>query len=126
MIKIREIGRFSFLAVEESEIWIPGATGLPYKRGTILIFDSFSEVVIGNEIAWAKEEDDAQATVAGLIDGTKKVSLAFTIHSARSAEFLNSCPSPSGADDSIARPGPEELACSKPLETSGRKLTKWE
>ncbi|MEG0791838.1 MAG: hypothetical protein RSG23_09425 [Gordonibacter sp.] len=125
MIKVREVGRFGFFEIEESEIWTPGATGLPYKRGTILIFDSFSEAVIGNEIAWASRDSDAQATVAGLIDGTQKVSLAFTVHSARAAELANSCATSDESDDPIVRPAPEESA-RMPANQNGRQLTKWE
>lgn len=124
MITIRKVDRFSFFEVEDADIWTPGAAGCPYKSGTVLVFDTLSEIKIGNEIAYASTDRDAQDTVIGLLDGTQKVSLAYIIERARIAEAENAPASDSTSDDSLALPEPtDHFANEHP--NNRRQISKW-
>lgn len=124
MIPIREVDRFKFFEVEDVDIWTPGAAGFPYKSGTVLVFDTLSEIRIGNEIAYASSDRDAQDTVLGLLDGTRKVSLAYIIERARVAEAENAPASNPASDDSLALPEPTDFLTPAP-PNNGRQVSKW-
>ena len=87
MIAVGGAGGYSFWEVEPSEGGVPGAAGYAYAPGTVLVFlegDCTSRPCIGQEVAWALDEEGAAETVRGFADGTVKPAFAIT---ARRAEL---------------------------------------
>lgn len=80
MIYLGAEAGYLLFEIEPMEALREGAAGAAYVPGTVILFpETTRNAALGNEVAWALDEEQGKRTARGLSDGSIKPSLAIAL-----------------------------------------------